>query len=653
MNIPVISSQQPQVAQTQNQPLVLKEGQMVHGQIKQLFPGQKAEIQIGNQTMIAKLEVPMKAGDAYYFQVKSVQPELQLKMIAGPTNAAEGQTRQLNSLMEAMQLPKTAEMSQLLSFVLKNKIPMTREGLLQAEILFKSVPQAMRAEALASIQKLVELKLPLTETAFRSVLGVQTKEGLHTVLASLRSTMTTDLSVSPQAREAITASLDKMAKPFAEATGSALLGKALSTILDRTAPAETRFAAVQLLKNANILPERISLANVQQVLTSLLTNEPTAMPRQLQVGVQLNQPASTPTVMAQVPPSTTQEIVQALKQITQVPTTLNAQITSIRSLLSADTSISADNKAALTTMLDQATTSKPTAESSQRFVQQFSEAIVRMTAENTVSAPFRGDAQQTMPKDQLLTLLGQTGQQATAEKLEVLVRNAERADNQAIQKLLQTAENAVANAVEGKAVKEAIQSVVRSFGLNYESALLGKNPDISRLAESLKPQLLALMQDPTVSQAVRDSAEAVVTRMNGPLLMSGENGAQHQLVMQVPLEFFGKRIDATLQWNGRMKENGKIDPDFARILFYLDLESLEKTIIDMQVQNRVVSITVFNADPAIQTIGAMMQERLKEGLTSTGYQLSGVFFKNFHEEKVVKQPISRQQVDSQGVDFRI
>ena len=41
--------------------------------------------------------------------------------------------------------------------------------------------------------------------------------------------------------------------------------------------------------------------------------------------------------------------------------------------------------------------------------------------------------------------------------------------------------------------------------------------------------------------------------------------------MQVPLEFFGKRIDSTLQWNGRMKEDGKIDPDFARILFYLDL----------------------------------------------------------------------------------
>lgn len=639
MSVPVVSSQQTPVNNVQNQPLVLKEGQMVHGQIKQLFPGQKAEIQIGNQTMIAKLEVPMKAGDAYYFQVKSVQPELQLKMIAGPTNAAEGQSRQLNSLMEAMRLPKTAEMTQLLSFVMKNKIPMTREGLMQAEVLLKSVPQAMRHEALASIQKLAELKLPFTESAFRSILGVQTKEGLHTVIASLRSALTADLTVSQQAREAITTSLDKMAKPFAEATGSALLGKALTTILDRSAPAETRFAAIQLLKSANVLPERTSLANLQQVLTSLVTKEAPIGDRQV----------ATPSSTTQ----TLQEVVQILKQITQRLPTLNAQIDSIRSVISADTSLNTDNKAALMTMLDQAVTGKQTNESAQRFVQQFSEALIRMTAENAVSAPFRRDAQLATPKDQLLTLLGQTSQQATAEKLDVLVRNAERSDNPAIQKLLQTAESAVANAVEGRAVKEAIQSVVRSFGLSYESSLIGKNPDFARLGESLKPQLLALMQDPTISQAVRDSAEIVVTRMNGPLLMSGENGVQHQLVMQVPLEFFGKRIDATLQWNGRMKDDGKIDPDFARILFYLDLQSLEKTMIDMQVQNRVVSVTVFNADPSIRTIGAMMQERLKEGLTSTGYQLSGVFFKSFNEEKVVRQPTSQQQVNSQGVDFRI
>ena len=171
---------------------------MFHGQIKQLFPGQMAEVQIGNQKLIAKLEVPMKAGDSYYFQVNAVKPELQLKIISGPTQTTEGQAPKLGGLMDAMQLPKTPEMQALLAFVMKNKIPMTRENLLEAEAMLKNVPAAARNEALASIQKMVELKLPFTETNFRSLLGVETKEGLHAVLTSLKNSLLADASVSSQ-----------------------------------------------------------------------------------------------------------------------------------------------------------------------------------------------------------------------------------------------------------------------------------------------------------------------------------------------------------------------------------------------------------------------------------------------------------------------
>ena len=38
----------------QNQALVLNEGQMFHGQIKQLFPGHMAEVQIGGPKIVCK-----------------------------------------------------------------------------------------------------------------------------------------------------------------------------------------------------------------------------------------------------------------------------------------------------------------------------------------------------------------------------------------------------------------------------------------------------------------------------------------------------------------------------------------------------------------------------------------------------------------------
>ncbi len=644
----------------QNRPLVLNEGQMFHGQIKQLHPGQMAEVQIGGQKMFAKLEVPMKAGDSYYFQVSAVKPELQLKIIAGPLQPPEGQARQLGGLMDAMQLPKTPEMQTLLTFVLRNKIPMTRDSLIEAEALLKSVPAAARNEALASIQKMAELKLPFTETVFRALLGVETKEGLHAILNSLKNTLAADLSVSSQVKNAILSALDKMAKPFAQATGGALLGQSLMTLLDSAERPEARFATLQMLKGAGILPERTSLANLQQVLTTLLTGDSAVRPAISSAASQqadsLNASGSKMAVNAsQATASTVQQMLNVIRQIGNASQAqMTDSLASLKALVSSESTMNAQQKTVLSSMVDRAASAPMTVESTTKFMQEFSQAVIRLTAENAVVAPFQVTGASAGSKDQLLALLGQQTPQQGAEKLATLVKVAESSTNVAIQKLVQAAEAAVASAVDGKAVKEALQTVIRSFGLNYEAGLLGKEPDFGRLAETLKPQLLALMQDPSVSPALRDAAEAVVMRMNGPLLQSGENGVQHQLIMQVPLEFFGKRIDTTLQWNGRMKEDGKIDPDFARILFYLELDSIDKTVIDMQVQNRVVSVTVFNADNTLKLVGAPLQHRLKEGLESVGYKLSSVFFKNFNEEdKNLSKQKSRLRTDGQGVDFRI
>lgn len=659
LSIPILSSAQSQASLVngQTQPLALKEGQMVHGQIKQLYPGQKAEVQIGNQSMIAQLEVPMKAGDSYYFQVNSVKPELELKIIAGPTSSTQDSGQQLNKLMEAMQLPKSNEMTQLLNFAIKNKMPITKEILIQAEALLKNIPPAARADALQAIQKLMELKLPMTEMNFNSIVSAQSKEGLNSVLTSLSASLLTDTTVSADVKHVISTALDKVAKPFAQATGNALLANSIVSLLDKAGSAESRFATVQLLKSVGILPERASLANLQQVLTSMITNEtlPTkntssAWPQTVQSEANTNATQSNTQTM--------REITTLLRQINQTSinstASLTSQLENLKTLVNKETSLNQADKTTLHTIVDQTKNIKPTTESIARFVQQFNEVLVRITAENSIAAPFASEVKEQSLKQPLLALLNQNTNEMNTSKLTALVQAAERSGNPEVQKLLQVAESAVATAVDGKAMKEAMQTVIRALGLNYESTLLGKNSDIARLAETLKPHLIDLMQNPAVSQTIRDGAEAVVSRMNGPLLMSGENGMQHQLVMQVPLEFFGKRIDATLEWNGRMKENGKIDPDFARILFYLDLHSLEKTVIDMQVQNKVVSVTVFNANQTIKMIGTPLVDKLKEGLDNSGYQLSGVFFKDFEQDnKEATSTSEDMKMNKQGVDFRV
>lgn len=583
-----------------NQPLVLNEGQLIHGQIRQLFPGQLAEVQIGDQKMIAKLDVPMRAGDSYYFQVSSIQPDIQLKIISGPTNAGTNSTGQIQNLIEAMQLPKSPEMTQLLAFIVNNKLPITREGLLQAVQLLQATPATNQQEALQSIQKLLEIKLPLTQNFFRSIMGVETKEGLHSVMQSFTNALQNDQSVAPQTKVQLLQLLKQLERPVGGITGNAVLGESLKVLVDDKQNPSLRFAVLQLLKDTGLLPRTASLPNLQ---TTLLSNvaEQMGIPPLIQGGLSS----------------------QHLGNVTQ--------------LLNDLPFLTTGQKESLLTV------------ARSNGMQPFVGALMQVIGESLANQPGKIDS---FMQQKILSLLNTEGSTNFGKEISLLLQNAEKTTKPELQRLLQSAEATTAATLDGKVMKEAMQTIFRSLGVNYEAAMLGKDVQPERLAQMLKPQLLAMLNDTNITPTLREAAEQFVVRMNGSLLLSAENGGNHQLIMQLPLAFFGKKMDATLQWNGRMKEDGKIDADFARVFFYLNLHSLEETAIDMQVQNRIVTVTVFNVDQTLQTIAQPLQEKLKTGLSAIGYTLSGVSFKDFKEEKAVLRD-KFQKYEGRGVDLRI
>ena len=209
--------------------------------------------------------------------------------------------------------------------------------------------------------------------------------------------------------------------------------------------------------------------------------------------------------------------------------------------------------------------------------------------------------------------------------------------------------------MDGKQIEQAMKTVLRSFGLSYEAALGSNKADqVETVMNSLKPQLMNLMNDAQTSLPVREAAEVLLARLNGMQLLSTDNGYQHQIVMQVPLDFLGKRMEATLHWNGRMKEDGKIDSDYARVLFYLQMQSIQETVIDMQVQSRIVSVTVFNEHTNLQPLAVALKEVLAVGLEQKGYQLSGVQLKTFEQQQpTMKKEQSAEQTSHSGVDIRV
>lgn len=147
----------------------------------------------------------------------------------------------------------------------------------------------------------------------------------------------------------------------------------------------------------------------------------------------------------------------------------------------------------------------------------------------------------------------------------------------------------------------------------------------SSLYEKLKTLLIELLKDGP-SNNVKETAEKLLNKITGLQLLSQETGPIHQQIIQIPICVWKKPVDLTIQWNGKKKENGQIDPDFCRVLFYLELENFKETIVDMQIQKRIITIKITNENDQFKQIASPFIEKLKENLYSLQYLLSSVQF---------------------------
>lgn len=690
MNLSGVNLQQTQMQPT-SQTAVVKEGQVLHGTIQKLFPDQQAEIRVGDQKMMAKLETPLKAGDAHFFQVTSTTPELSLKVVSGPLTS-QTTSQQALQLMNSMKLPDSKEMQQIVTQFLKNDTPMSREQLIQAEQLLKST-NVPKADALAALSKIVELKLPMTEASLQAVVQGNAKTGIQSSLQQLQQSIQRDASINPTLKMQLLDSLQRINQPLATETGSAMLGKMIQSLTGQDASATAKQQMLNLLKEANVLPKQANMMNVLSNMLGKADADPNATLQQVAKAVQ-QQPqdpaakqalqqalqqhpnlsataketiatalqrvniAPTATYTSQLVNAVTKETaqvqqtpVQLLSALVQAkPSNVQQVVQQLMQAVQQDTQLPMAQKEAILTQLQQFNGTK----ANQSAIQQLAKAVQQQLMQGystNIQQPFQAtDAAKT----QLTQLLGMPTQQVN-QTLATLATQVMKSDNVTAQQLLQQTESQLHQQMNGKAFEQVIRHTMQQLGLNYEANLAQKDSNVEQLQQQLKPQLMALLQDDQASSATKQAAEQLVARMNGMHYLSGENGPQHQLIMQVPLSFFGKQTEATLQWNGRVKKNGKIDADYARVMFYLDLAALDETIIDMQVQSRVVTVTVYNEHHNLDMLAEPLRASLEKGLLSHDYRLSGVLIKQFERAKTEVQPTLHATTSNGegGVDLRV
>lgn len=621
-----------------NQPLSLRQDQVFHGTIKQLYPNQMAEVQVGNQKLMAKLEVPLKVGDAHFFQVTATNPQTELKVVTGPMSQSMTAGQQMSQLLETINLPKSNEMQQVLSHFMKAQLPLAKEQLIAAESWMRNLPAGVdKNNALHALQRMVELKMPFTNTVFQALTqGIKT-DGLSANLANLAQLLATQSGGNEVIKSSLLQQIDQLAKPLNNETGGILLARATQNLLDNNSAIASKLQSLTVLKEAGILPQNATLQNWQTV--NQQGNQQTMNPVQA---------AATPLL---------KEAGQMLQQLGQTsPEQIKPVLEQVKAWINNESLLSSAQKQQLQQLLsrfEQLPASKPAVEA---LINQLRQQLTNAYSENVTTRLFMQNDQGMSAKDQLLTLLKPDMNLPIADQLlRILVKVTADSPQPVMQSVLTQAEGQVQAGVDSRAMEQAIKTVLKGLGVSYEAALANKAVDIQAIAQQIKPQLLALLQDVQTPVAIKDATEMVMARLNGMQLNSGENGHQHQLVMQVPLDFFGKKMDATLQWNGRMKEDGKIDANFARILFYLNMETLQQTVIDMQVQNRVVTINIYNDMPNLDSLATSLKGTLKTGLLEKDYTLSGLFIKPFGEQagKTVTK-LSNQQEDEQGgVDIRV
>lgn len=610
-----------------NQPLALKQGQVFHGTIKQLYPDQMAEIQVGNQKFIAKLEVPLKAGDAHFFQVTGTNPQTELKIVTGPMAQASTPSQQINQLLESMNLPKSAEMQQLLGHFMKAQLPISKEQMLQAEMWLKALPEGIsKVDALQTIQKMIELKMPMINDVFQALMSGQKTSGMTAIMDNFAQLLAKDTTLSESLRQNLMQQVQAIAKPFEVETGSAVLARLLQSLTNSSATMNEKMQALSMLKESGILPQQATLQNWSKM------NEAKAFQPIQQAGQVIQ------TILA-TKPENARQLVEQLKSWTKSQNLLtNEQKQQINQLVDR---------------FNQLPVSKQTLDV---FAKQMQDQLLKAFTQNTADRLFTQDAHTLSMKDHLLSLFKQEANSPSQSEalMRNLVKNSIDSSQPFIQQVVTQAEALVQNSMDSKAMEHALKTVLKNLGISYEATLGNKSADLHMIAHQLKPQLHTLLQETNIPPQMKEAAEMLMTRMNGMQLSSGENGHQHQLIMQVPLEFFGKKMDATLQWNGRMKDNGKIDANYARVLFYLQMASMQETVIDMQVQNRVVTVTVFNENSEIQSLAEPLKAALKIGLAEKNYQLSGVFIKQFDKGQTEKVgPVVEQREEQSGVDIRV
>jgi hypothetical protein len=149
---------------------------------------------------------------------------------------------------------------------------------------------------------------------------------------------------------------------------------------------------------------------------------------------------------------------------------------------------------------------------------------------------------------------------------------------------------------------------------------------------SLKELALKALES-NLPNSVKEKIEQVVTKITSQQLVAiQQDGPQVQYTTTIPLFLNNFATDLTVQWTGQEKNNQQIQSDYCKILFYLELETLKETMVDVSVQNRIIQINIVNNHEKLNELIQAATPILKENLAKLDFKLSSIKTSPFSTE---------------------
>lgn len=573
----------------------LTPGQILQGKVLRLFPDNKAQIQLGSQVLIAQLAASLSAGEKYHFQVQAVDEVTHLKVLGEKVDTQSSFRNQIADLMGQLALTQKRSHVDLLQLLVKEDIIFNRNQLVKAFQLYDKSSNKQVAQQV--IKELFTRNLPMTEAVYEAIKATKTNtlsEKLNLFLKQLNQIHDPSL-IETAARERVSNLLGHtMAQHFNEET----------IINNLQHPSMYKDKAIfNLLKLNGVIEQNITFsewiskwdafANIKN--KQMGTNE---FPFKLHLD---------PAELVSQPFRST------VKLETQSQIILNHWRNEINNVTTRQLPMTEESFILFKNEVAKRLT--PLLMSHQQ------KQINNMVQNDSISLANLFSVLQTLANEQSSMKLEQVFQENKHQNQKVPIQSQ---------------------------LLEQIGQMLRLSGLTYENVLVQDHTAVN--LNTLKPLLIQLINN---KSTVQDQAQQLLHLVNGLQIQSiNETSNFIQASIQIPGEKFGLNKEMFVEFESKKLEDGKIDPDYCRILFYLDLETLRETVIDMQIQKRLISITVYNDHKKMKDQSTLFEPLLKEGLEVHNYKLSRISVQPLtervkQENKAVKEldPISYEGFD--------